>query len=72
MTKFMKRRTKTVRLDPKFVEFSFFTSKILNRALKSVLLTGDGDFLLPQTHLMQKGMESKHRSMKTKILHVKP
>ena len=30
MTKFKKRRIKTVRLDPKFVEFSFFRSKILN------------------------------------------
>ena len=43
MTKFKKRRIKTVRLDPKFAEFSFFGSKMLNRVLKSVLLTGPGD-----------------------------
>ena len=54
MVKFKKCRIKTVRLDPKYVNFPFFRSKMLNYALTSVFLNGDGAFWVPQIHLIQK------------------
>ena len=38
----------------------------------SVLLAGENDFYVPQTHLIQKEVEREQRSMKTITLHVKP
>ena len=55
MTKFKKcsvARTKTVRLDPIYVNFPFFRSKC------SVFLTGDGDINTSDTKISEKQVQN--------------